>query len=155
MKKTDHQKKDEVPVQPSAATGESEDWKAKYIRALADYQNLEKRSQARIDEVRQFAAEMILQRLLPVVDTCEKVKEHLKDPGLDIAYKELVSVLTEQGVTRMAVVGKPFNPAEMDCVEVVPGSDNAVVEEVMPGYVFRGKILRVARVKVGASEPKT
>lgn len=155
MKKADDQKKEEVVTKvPAAPAGESADWKTKYMRALADYQNLEKRSAERIDEVRQFAAEIILDRLLPVVDTFGKVKEHVKDPGLDIAYKELVSVLTEQGVQRIDVLGKPFNPEEMDCVEVVPGNDNEVVEEVMPGYAFRGKVLRVARVKVGKSEPK-
>lgn len=127
----------------------AEEWKTKYVRALADYQNLEKRSEERVSEVRKFAAEVILSRLLPVVDTFGKVKDHMKDPGLDLAYKELVSVLTEQGVERMDVLGKPFDPMEMECIEVVPGDDNIIVEEVIPGYRFRGKVLRVATVKVG------
>lgn len=127
----------------------AEEWKTKYVRALADYQNLEKRSEERVSEVRKFAAEVILSRLLPVVDTFGKVKDHMKDPGLDLAYKELVSVLTEQGVERMEVLGKPFDPMEMECIEVVPGDDNIIVEEVIPGYRFRGKVLRVATVKVG------
>lgn len=129
-----------------------EEWKTKYVRALADYQNLEKRTSERISEVRQFAAEVILSRLLPVVDTFAKVNEHIKDPGLVLANKELLSVLSEQGVEKIEVMGREFDPTQMDCIEVINGEDDKVLEEVQPGYVFRGKVLRVARVKVGKSE---
>lgn len=135
----------------NAVDREAEEWKMKYMRALADYQNLEKRSSERVTEVRQFAGEIILSRLLPVVDTFGKVKEHLNDPGLDLAYKELLSVLVEQGVERIDVLGRQFDPKQMDCIEVVSGKENHVVEEVAPGYRFRGKVLRVARVKVGTA----
>lgn len=126
-----------------------DDWKNKYLRALADYQNLEKRTSERVEQVRQFAAEVILTRLLPIVDTFSKVRDHVNDAGLHLAYKELVSVLTGQGVEKIEVLGKPFDPIAMDCVEVVDGNDNEVVEEVLPGYMFRGKVLRIAMVKVG------
>lgn len=129
---------------------QTEDWKSKYLRALADYQNLEKRTSERVDEVRQFAAEVILNRFLPVVDTFTRVRDHVKDPGLDLAYKELVSILTEQGVEKIEVIGKQFDPVTMDCIEVVEGNENEVTEEVVPGYMFRGKVLRIAKVKVGA-----
>lgn len=129
---------------------QTEDWKSKYVRALADYQNLEKRTEERVNEVRQFAAEVILNRLLPVVDTFTRVRDHVKDPGLDLAFKELVSVLTEQGVEKIGVLGKQFDPVTMDCIEVADGNENEVTEEVAPGYMFRGKVLRVAKVKVGA-----
>lgn len=150
MKKTNDQPEQKTDAATEALKREAEEWKTKYVRALADYQNLEKRSSERVSEVRQFAAEIILSRLLPVVDTFSKVKEHLSDPGLDLAYKELLSVLTEQGVERIEVLGKAFDPTEMDCIEVVEGKADHVVEESVPGYRFRGKVLRVAQVKVGA-----
>lgn len=155
MKKTDKQttSKEVAPIQ--SGVEEVVDWKTKYTRALADYQNLEKRTTERVSEVRQYAAEGILMRLLPVVDTFGKVNEHLKDAGLTLAYKELLSVLTEQGVTHIEVLGKEFDPVEMDCIEVVEGEDNMVIEEVQAGYHFRGKVLRVARVKVGKSQVHT
>jgi len=134
------------------AVREAEEWKNKYMRALADYRNLEKRSEERVSEVRKYAAELILGRLLPVVDTFGKVKMHIQDPGLELAYKELVSMLKEQGVEKIDVAGKTFDPVEMECIEVVPGADNEVTEEVLPGYTFRGKVLRVAQVKVGKGE---
>jgi len=152
MKKPIVQTKPSIDEAAETLEKQAEAWKTKYMRALADYQNLEKRSQDHIFEVRKFAAEIILSKLLPVVDTFGKVKEHVKDPGFDIAYKELLAVLVEQGVERMEVLGKVFDPKEMDCIEVVAGKDTIVMEEVLPGFLFRGKVLRVARVKVGKSE---
>ena len=129
-----------------------EDWKAKYLRALADYQNLEKRTQAEKPEIRRFAAGGILMRLLPVLDTLTKASTLVQDTGLELALKELSAVLSEQGVEKIEVVGKPFDPHRMECVEVVAGTDNIVVEETLPGYRLHGKILRVAQVKVGKKE---
>lgn len=140
MKKADDKVKD---------IAEEVDWKDKYIRAMADYQNLEKRSLEQVQDARLFAAEIVISRLLPVVDTFDKVSEHIKDAGFDLAYKQLLSVFKEQGVERIVAVGKPFNPHEMECIEVVEGENDIIVEETLPGYIFRGKVLRVAQVKVG------
>ncbi|MBP9813888.1 nucleotide exchange factor GrpE [Candidatus Woesebacteria bacterium] len=130
---------------------ETEEWKTKYMRVLADYQNLDKRAQDQVGEARKFAAEMILQRILPVLDTFTKVKNHIKDMGFDLAYKELLAVIEEQGVTPIKVLGEQFDPHQMECIEVVSGKDNEVVEELLVGYMFRGKVLRIAQVKVGKS----
>lgn len=130
---------------------EIDEWKTKCVRAFADYQNLEKRSQERVNEAHKYAAEIVLLRLLPVVDTFKKVQEHVRDAGFDLAYKELLAVLQEQGVEAIAVLGAVFDPHQMECIEVVDGEENVVVEEVLPGFMFRGKILRVAQVKVGKS----
>lgn len=128
---------------------QAEEWKGKYLRALADYQNLEKRMQAEKTEVRRFAAEVILMRFLPVLDTLTKAAEHIKDAGLELALKELYTALSEQGVEKIAVVGKQFNPHQMECIEVIAGQDNIVIEELLPGYRLHDKILRIAQVKVG------
>lgn len=128
---------------------QQEEWKNKYFRALADYQNLERRNREEKQEVRQFANEVLLVRFLSAIDTLLRAKEHLKDPGLDLAYREFAAILEEQGVQKMTTVGVPFNPHEMECIEVVDGEDTMVVEELLPGYRLNGKILRVAQVKVG------
>jgi len=128
---------------------EAEEWKAKYLRALADYQNLEKRTQTEKQEIRVYAAELVAQRLLPALDTLTKATVHVKDTGLELALKELYSVLSEMGVQKIVVVGKPFDPHEMECIEVVEGKDNIVVEELLPGYRIHDKMLRIAQVKVG------
>ena len=125
------------------------DWKSKYLRALADYQNLEKRTQEEKQEIRKYAAENIAARLLPALDTLTKASVHIKDTGLEMALKELHAVLSEQGVEKIEVVGKPFDPRQMECIEVVAGVDNIVVEELLPGYRLHDKIVRIAQVQVG------
>jgi len=126
-----------------------DEWKNKYLRALADYQNLEKRKGEEIGQVRRFAGEALIVKLLPIVDTFERAQAHVKDPGLGLALKELEAFLEEVGIKKMEVVGKPFNPHEMECIEVVDGQDTIVVEELLPGYLLHGKVIRVAHVKVG------
>jgi len=128
---------------------EAEEWKGKYLRALADYQNLEKRTQGEKQEIRKYAADTVTARLLPALDILTAASAHIKDTGLELALKELSAVLSEQGVERIPVVGKPFDPHQMECIEVVAGTDNIVVEELLPGYRLHDKILRVAQVKVG------
>lgn len=130
----------------------SEDWKSKYLRALADYQNLEKRTHAEKEETRRFAVQIFLERLLPVIDTLERATMHLNDQGLTLALKEFEAALSEIGVTKIETRGKVFNPHEMECIEVVAGEDNKVVEETQAGYKFHDKIVRVAQVKVGKKE---
>ncbi len=126
-----------------------EEWKAKYLRALADYQNLEKRTREEKSEIRAYAAESVIIKLLPVADTFERAHVHLQDPGLSLALKELGAFFSSLGVTKLEVAGKPFDPETMECIEVVEGEDNIVVEESPPGYALHGKVIRVARVKVG------
>lgn len=137
--------------EPLKAEEKTEDvWKEKYIRALADYQNLEKRTREEHHQVRMFAGLVVIEKLLPVVDLLEKAEEHLKDQGLELALKELYSFYYSIGVEKIEVVGKLFDPHIMECSEVVEHiKDNEVIEEVRAGYTMHGKVIRVARVKVG------
>ncbi len=128
---------------------EAEEWKNKYLRVLADYQNLDKRVAEEKVEIRKFAAEVVLMRLLPAIDTLSKAKAHLQDPGLDLSVKEFETTLAELGIVKIDVLGKEFNPHEMECIDVAEGPDNQVIEELLPGYKLHDKILRVAQVKVG------
>lgn len=155
MKKHDDQVKQKVDHEIEDLKKQIEEWKGKYLRALADYQNLERRTIEEKKDIRSYAAEHILGRILPVFDTFKRAQDHLKDPGLELAFKELTAAFEEQGVERMVVLGKSFNPHEMECVEVVEGEENKVIEEVLPGYVLHGKLLRVAQVKVGKNSNKT
>lgn len=140
----------EVPiVEASPLAAEVEQWKNKYLRALADYQNLERRSYGQIDETRKYAAEMVLGKIVSIVDLFEQAQHHLKDSGLALAIKEFNKILAELGVEKIETVGKPFNPGIMECVEVVAGENGIVVTEVSAGYMLYGKMLRVAKVNVG------
>ena len=128
---------------------EWKEWKQKYLRALADYQNLEKRASLREEDVRKFAAEGTLRKFLPAIDSLERATAHLQDEGLRLSLKEFNAALSSCGVKRMEVVGTQFDPFTMECIDVVDGDDEKVIGEVTPGFLFYDKILRVAQVKVG------
>lgn len=159
MKKADHTKPDVQVEETLSQAGQSpanmadqvNEWKEKYLRALADYQNLERRMQAEKTEIRNFAAQALIERLLPVADVFERAQTHLQDAGLGLALKQLFAVLAERGVERIVTVGKPFDPHEMECVDVVPGEENIVVDEFAPGYRLHGRVIRAAQVKVGST----
>ncbi len=126
-------------------------WKEKYLRAIADYQNLRKRTDEEKQEVRMFAGRVVIEKLLPVVDMLEKAKQHLNDQGLALAMKEFHGLLGALGVEQVDAKGKVFDPMEMDCVEVVDGKEqDIVVSVVSPGYRMHGVTIRPAKVAVGA-----
>jgi molecular chaperone GrpE (heat shock protein) len=128
---------------------QSNEWKEKYVRALADYQNLEKRTNERINETRKYAEEHIIRVLLPVLDNLKLASAHIQDEGLQHVVRQFETVLKEAGVIRLDHTGKQFDPHEMECIELTNGKHQEVVDVVTPGYKIHDKIIRVSRVRVG------
>ncbi len=126
-----------------------DEWKNKYLRALADYQNLVKRTEQDVFDVRLYATEQFLKKLLPVVDTLELVEHHVHKEGLALAMKELHAVLNTYGVEKIDVAGKPFDPHIMECIEVVDGEKDHVMKVLTDGYRMHDKLLRPSKVQVG------
>jgi len=125
------------------------DLEEKWKRALADYQNLEKRIESQKEDWAELAAKGLILKLLSVGDNFNLAAQHLKDQGLDLAVKHFWQVLESEGLKKIEVEGRDFDPAEMECLEVVKGeNEGEVAEEVRSGYCLKGKVLRVAQVKV-------
>lgn len=128
---------------------QAEEYKNKYLRALADYQNFEKRMrEERIDLIKSASLNLVL-KLLPFLDNLEKAEVFVKDEGLKIAKDHLFQTLKEVGVEELEVLNNPFDPMTSEAIDIVKGEkDNIVVEVLRKGYKFGEKILRVAQVKV-------
>lgn len=118
-------------------------------RALADYQNLEKRIEAEKEEFVKFANNQLILKILPSLDSLEEAEEHLKDEGLILAIKQLKDALVSEGLEKIQVKGGDFNPEFMECVDVGQGEEGKVLDEIRSGYKLGGRVLRVAQVKVG------
>jgi len=118
-------------------------------RALADYQNLEKRYDKEKQDFVQFATSGLILKLLSVLDHFERIQNYLKDDGLDLAIKEFKKVLVEEGLDEIEALGQQFNPMEMEAVEVGEGEEGKVLEVLQKGYRLKGRVLRPAKVKVG------
>ncbi len=121
-------------------------------RALADYQNLERRVvEDRASSVR-FANGQLLEKLLPSFDNLYLAEKYIQDEGIRLTVQKLTQSLEEVGVRRIDVLGKEFDAATMECIEVVDGNENMVVEELRPGFMLFDKIIRAAQVKVGKGD---
>lgn len=119
------------------------------LRALADYQNLERRTEEEKKDFAQYANSTLILKILPGLDSLEKAQEHLKDPGLDLAIKQLKDGLKESGVAETNSIGVEFDPEGMECLELVEGSEDMVIDEVRKGYQLGDKVIRTALVRVG------
>lgn len=118
-------------------------------RALADYQNLEKRTVQEKEEFVKFANSQLILKILPSLDSLEKAEKHLKDQGLNLALKQLKEGLVQEGLEKIQTQGKDFDPEEMECVEVGQGKEGKVLDEIRAGYKLGDRVLRVAQVRVG------
>ena len=122
-----------------------EQWK----RALADYRNLEKRIEKEREGFIRFASEPLVDKLLYVFDNLKRACENFHNKGLKIVRDQFWEVLQSEGVENIKCVGEKFDPQLMDAVAMVRGARNIVADEVMPGYLYKGKCIRPAKVKVG------
>jgi molecular chaperone GrpE len=121
----------------------------KWKRALADYQNLEKRVEKEKQEFVKYSTASLIDKLLEVLDDLERAEKHLQDKGLSLALEQFRSILEAEGVEEIEALDKEFNPETMDCSEMVAGEKNKVIEVIQKGYYLNDKVLRPAKVKVG------
>jgi molecular chaperone GrpE len=148
------QAKNKKPVKPNSEEIDKlkqqvDEFKNKYLRALADYQNLEKRVGEERFELMKMANKNLLVRILPFLDNLEKAEIFVKDEGLKISKDQFLQILKEAGLEEIDLLGKEFDPNLAEAVDIVPGKeDNKVIEVLRKGYKFEDKIIRVAQVKV-------
>jgi molecular chaperone GrpE len=121
-------------------------------RALADYDNLEKRINREKNNWINSANEALIDKLLFVFDDLERACQNISDPGLTMVRDQFWKILSNEGVEKINSQGEDFDAQTMDAQELVPGKKEKVIEETCPGYLYQGKCLRPAKVKVGQGE---
>jgi len=154
QKQTPVQKKDDA-----GAEEQHEDWKERYIRLRADFDNYKRHAEAQREKLAGIGKEAILEDVFPLVEHMERAIRVAKDAddrtgmleGIEMVYNELLRVLEKHGVERIETVGRPFDPEIHEAVAVAVHADTpegTVVEEVRAGFVKGGKLLRPASVVV-------
>jgi len=126
----------------------------KYLRALADYQNLVKQTaKDRLDFIK-YALADFLQDILPVYDHLKMSvaglsEEESKSPwaiGVRHVLKQFKDVLETRGIEEIKTAGEKFDHNSMEAID---GQGETVKQEIMPGYKLNGKVIRHAKVIVG------
>lgn len=131
----------------------------KLIRSVAEFENFRKRSEKEKANMFSMGAKTIIEVILPVIDNFERgltsIAEEEKESGfaqgIDMIYKQLMSVLEGVGVKPIEAVGKPFDPDFHNAImheESDEYDDNIVIEEFLKGYTYNDVVVRYSTVKV-------
>lgn len=118
-------------------------------RSLADYSNLERRIESQRQLFVTLATTSIITKMVDVLDDLRLVQNHVKDQGLQMTFDKFLSVLKGEGLTEIDAAEKEFDPQFMDCIEVVEGPQDKVVEVKKTGYLLNDHVIRPAQVSVG------
>ena len=139
-------------------TTELEDLRQSLLRHQADFANYRKRAEKENREAGQRATARVIEQLIPVVDGFEHALAAHREAeydsyrkGFELIYKQLLDNLARLGVERIDPRGKPFDPhlhQAMDRAETTEHPDGTILEVFQPGYVFHGRVLRPAMVRV-------
>ena len=144
----------------------SEEYLARLKYAQADIENLKKRYERQMEEVKKYCTEPLIIELLDVVDELELAVKSGRSSnsaeavvqGVEMTLKKLKKVLEDQGVSPIESVGKPFDPSKHNAVAKTEkeGEEGCTIaEEVRKGYTMREKVIRPSVVKVVVKPSKS
>ena len=131
----------------------------KLLRQMAEFDNFRKRSEKEKAAMYDIGAKNVIDKLLPIVDNFERgfttVAEEDKEDafvaGMEMVYKQLMTMFETIGVKPIEAVGKEFNPDLHNAVMHVEDEtvgENIVVEEFQKGYTYHDIVVRCSMVKV-------
>ena len=129
----------------------------KYLKA--EFENYQKRTAKDMDELVKRGSERLARKLLGVIDDFERTIKASKAvgesskllAGVEMILKELQKILKSEGIEKIDAIGKKFNPELHEAVTVTKTDKCAadtIVEELRPGYMFDGRVLRPSMVTV-------
>lgn len=142
----------------------SEDWKEKYLRTLAEMENMRKRMQKERHEMTQFGIESALGEFLHAIDNFENALRFAEGggpevkswaQGFEMILSQFKEALQTQGITAFHSEGKLFDPQSHEAVEIIETDEvpeGTILQEFTKGYRSAARIVRPARVKV-AKQP--
>jgi molecular chaperone GrpE len=151
----------DVPVETvTKALDESLQYKDKYVRLLAEFDNMRKRHERERTDLIKYAHEEVIVECLKLYDDLERSVSAFKskegtDPnlvkGLEMVYNNMKELMGKYEVKPIDSRGKPFDPNTQEVLmqqETAEFPDGIVMEELEKGYTLGGRVVRTAKVKV-------
>lgn len=158
---------DEAKLPANAAAADAElakltadlnDLRQTLMRRQADFDNYRKRIEKERAEDSKRHTARVLESLIPIIDGFEHALAAHREAeyesyrkGFELIYKQLIDNVTRLGAERLDPLGKPFDPhlhQAMDRTETTDHEDGTILQVFQPGYVFHGRVLRPAMVRV-------
>lgn len=142
-----------------AAQNEAEQWKNKYIRLVAEFENYKKRTLKEKSELILNGSEKTVAAILPILDDFERATaDKTEDPqaikeGFELIYKKFLKALETLGVNKIETDNADFDVDYHEAIAMVPGMGDdkkgKVIDCVQTGYTLNDKVIRHAKVAVG------
>jgi molecular chaperone GrpE len=139
-------------------TADLEELRQTLLRRQADFENYRKRIEKERFEDSKRTTARVIEGLIPVLDGFEHALAAHREAeydnyrkGFELIYKQLLDNLAKLGVERIDPVGKSFDPhlhQAVDRAETADHKDGIILQVFQPGYVFHGRVLRPAMVRV-------
>ena len=139
-------------------TADLEELRQTMLRRQADFDNYRKRIEKERFEDSKRATARVIEGLIPVIDGFENALAAHREAeyesyrkGFELIYKQLLDNVTKLGAERIDPVGKSFDPhlhQAVDRAETAEHEDGTILQVFQPGYIFHGRVLRPAMVRV-------
>jgi molecular chaperone GrpE len=141
---------------------ERDNFKDLFLRKAAEFENYKKLMKEEWQKNIDFANERIIRNLISVLDHFRLAlmipsSDEAFKKGVEMIYNELLQVLRMEGLELISGSGGDFDEKIHEAIELVETNElppGKIVEEVQPGYILRGKLIRPARVKVSKEKAK-
>jgi molecular chaperone GrpE len=139
-------------------TSDLEELRQTLLRRQADFDNYRKRVEKERSEDSKRATARVIEGLIPIIDGFQNALAAHREAeyenyrkGFELIYKQLLENVTRLGAERIDPAGKPFDPhlhQAVDRAETTEHADGTILQVFQPGYVFHGRVLRPAMVRV-------
>ncbi len=135
------------------------------LRERADSENLRRRHEVQVSELKKYVKAEVIRELLPVIDNIDRALKHIpKDlsdndyvKGVQGVAKQFDATLQKLGVEKIKTVGEPFNPELHEAVSMDDsgkGTEEVVSDELQSGFILGDQVIRHAMVKVKLADKK-
>lgn len=143
------------------AEAEIAELKDKLLRAVADHTNYRRQMQKQMADLILNGGKKVIEAILPVLDDMERAQDNIAKSddinvareGLDMIFQKLARTLEQQGLRKMDTAEKAFDTDFHEAVAILPMGDDKkdqIIDTVQAGYLLNEKVLRHAKVVVGA-----
>lgn len=140
------------------------EWKDKYMRLFAEFDNYKKRSFKEKMDVIQTAGKDLMINLLDVVDDSERAEKQMETAtdieavksGIQLIINKLNNTLSSKGLKSFDSIGEVFDVEKHEAITEIPAPTpdmiGKVIDQVVKGYTLNDKLIRHAKVVVGKGE---
>jgi molecular chaperone GrpE len=141
---------------------ELDEYKDKYIRSVAEFDNFKRRNAKERIELMQTAGKDIITELLDVLDDCDRAQQTLEKSsqssspeweGVLLVFNKLRNKLQSRGLKPMVTTNQPFDADLHEAITEIPAPNEEmkgkIMDEVMKGYTLNDKVIRHPKVVVG------